>query len=266
MIQQFLNQSSWRYYELVIGPNETITHTFDDTNPNQFVIVNPNLAVLHVGIHTLPTNEKYEFKVEYNATETFGRPVGTKYIYITNTTGVKVNIQLFSLESPNFDLGILKNMNINLTDYTLQANSQISGVNAGVVLPTKDNELLSALNKVYNLLSGLNYTGDYDKSMNQTLLDIKEIVNTIKTNTSKTFLNKVNTFNHTQQNNDVFTFEYLFNDGEEATICKTNTAGVKTEILSLLSGEAIENFKIYLQAGEKITIESAAGSYRICHY
>lgn len=298
MLQQFLNQSSWRYYELTIEPGEVYTHTFDDTNPNQFVIVNPNKAVLHVGIHSMPTLERYEFKVEYNANETLGRPTGTRYIYIMNTSGVAATIQLFSLESTEFDMSILKNMNINLTDYVIQSNTQISGINAGVKIPVElpsvhianvnaiatllnnmlenDDEntlkIVSSFGTLSNLLNSINTetmeNNGYLETLSNTtqgqslaISNINNLLQKLVPQSIKYYKNNVTSFTYTPVTTEDFCFEYLFNDGDTATIKYDGT-----EILTLYKGEAIANLKISVQGGKPVTIESTNPLFRICYH
>ena len=139
MLRQFPNISSWRERDVMIAPRETKTIDYLDTNPNQFVIINPNQAILKVGISNIPRPDNYERIIEYNTTETFGRPSGTSKLYILNDSDLHISIKVFSINEP-FNIEILKNMNVNLSDYVIESNSEISGVKAGVVLPVRMDE------------------------------------------------------------------------------------------------------------------------------
>ena len=135
-ISQFTNISSWRKNDITIAPHEVFTLNFNqtNTNPNIFVINNPNQATLKIGISSIPREDSYEFKVEYNTNETMGRPIGSKNIYILNDSSITVKVTVFSIEK-EFDPAILKNMNISLEGYTIESSSEISGFKEGIVLP-----------------------------------------------------------------------------------------------------------------------------------
>lgn len=161
MIKQFNNLSSWRKEEITIEPHELYTLNYRDTMPNIFVIVNPNECNLKVGITNLPRVDSYEFKVDYNSTETVGRPIGTHNLYILNDSSAKAKIIVFSIEK-EFDPQILKNMNVSMEGYTLETAAVIQGFADGVSLPA-DPELLDSianlksvhLSNIHNALDGL---------------------------------------------------------------------------------------------------------------
>lgn len=134
MIRQFAEISSWRQHNLTIEPHEVFTLNFRDTIPNIFVVNNPNLATLKIGVTSIPREDSYEFKVEYNTTETVGRPIGTNNLYILNDSSIQVKIIVFSIEK-DFEPSLLKNMNVSLEGYTIESNSEISGIKEGVSLP-----------------------------------------------------------------------------------------------------------------------------------
>ena len=150
MIQQFNNLSSWRKEEIKIKQHELYTLNYRDTMPNIFVVVNPNVAILKIGITNLPRTGSFEFKVDYNSTETVGRPIGTHNLYILNDSSKDVTVTVFSIEQ-DFDPQILKNLNVNLQDYEIQTSALISGFKAGVAMPieseVKDNqqEIISSI-------------------------------------------------------------------------------------------------------------------------
>lgn len=153
MIQQFNDLSSWRKEEITIKKNELYTLNYRDTRPNIFVVINPNKAVLKIGITNLPRTDSFEFKVDYNSTETLGRPIGTHNLYILNDSSLDINISVFSIEQ-DFNPEILKNLNVNLQDYTLQTTSKISGFASGVRVPV-DSEVIQNQAKIISSLSNL---------------------------------------------------------------------------------------------------------------
>ena len=140
MLKQFDNLSSWREDNITVQPHETYRHYFSDTSPNMMIIVNPNSAVIKIGIGSVPTDKKYEFKVEYNTTEVVGRPIGTKYLYLYNDSSVKANLKVFSINK-EFDISALKNMNVALSDLSIETSNIIGGFEDGVSLPSGDNKI-----------------------------------------------------------------------------------------------------------------------------
>ena len=66
MLRQFNNISSWRQHVLTIEPHEVYTLNFRDTLPNIFVLHNPNMSTLKIGISSIPRSDAYEFKIEYD--------------------------------------------------------------------------------------------------------------------------------------------------------------------------------------------------------
>lgn len=136
MLRQFPEISSWRKNDITIKPHEVYTLNFRDTLPNIFVINNPNLANLKIGISAIPRPDSYEFRVEYNTTETIGRPIGTNNLYILNDSSVAVKIVVFS-DKQNFDPAILKNMNVSLEGYVIESATEISGFKEGLKLPVQ---------------------------------------------------------------------------------------------------------------------------------
>lgn len=154
MLRQFNNISSWRQHVLTIEPHEVYTLNFRDTLPNIFVLHNPNMSTLKIGISSIPRSDAYEFKIEYNTTETFGRPIGTNNIYILNDSSVPVKVTGFSIEK-EFDPALLKNMNVALDGYTIVSSSEISGVKDGVLLPVElSNDIDNSIKNMYTLLNG----------------------------------------------------------------------------------------------------------------
>ena len=152
---QFRNLSSWRKNDITISPHEVYTLNVRDTNPNIFIVTNPNMATLKIGISSIPREESYEFKVEYNTTEVLGRPMGTSYLYILNDSSIPVKITVFSIEK-EFEAGILKNMNVSLDGYTIESSSEISGIKEGVYLPIKlDQTALTLFNSQTDILNDL---------------------------------------------------------------------------------------------------------------
>lgn len=184
MLSQFDNFSSWRRDELTIQPHEVATLDFIDTTPNVFTISNPNKAFLKVGIGSIPRSDSYEFKVEYNTTETLGRPFGSKKLYIYNDSSIEVKIGVFSIQK-EFDPMILKNMNVTLDGYDIVVGTSIDSVAHGVTIPTEDkysSDIRALLDLIEKNTSAIelnadtvNVTSKYDdtgvKALIQTLID-----------------------------------------------------------------------------------------------
>lgn len=141
MISQFPEYSSWREQDINIEPYTLGTMDFLQTNPNIFVIQNPNNASVKVGISKIPTAERYEFQIEKNTTESVGRPIGTHQIYFYNDSSNEISLKVYSLES-DFDLSILNNLAINLEHLSIESgNMKLDGFAEGVSLPGGSNEI-----------------------------------------------------------------------------------------------------------------------------
>ena len=157
MIKQFPNISSWRQYEFIVKANDVYTLNFRDTLPNIFVINNPNMSFLKIGISTIPRHDSYEFKVDYNSNETIGRPVGTNNLYILNDSPVDAKITVFSIEK-EFDPTILKNMNVSMDGHTIDADITISNIVEGLILPVHDSVSKKRLDDIVSLLGSIDST------------------------------------------------------------------------------------------------------------
>lgn len=147
VLQQFPRGSTWTQSDIVINPHEVYTLNFRDTNPNIYVINNPNMSILKIGISSMPRMDSYEFKVDYNTVETIGRPIGSKNIYILNDSSVKVKVRVFSIEK-DFDPAILKNMNVSLEGYTIETGTKIEGIMNGLILPTSSPDVIEIINQL----------------------------------------------------------------------------------------------------------------------
>lgn len=201
-VEQFHNLSSWREDNLTIDPHEVGVLDLLDTAPNMFVVVNPNKALLKCAISTIPTGDNYEFKVEYNCSEVFGRPTATRKLYILNDSEVKASIKIFSVNK-EFDPTVLKNMNVNLKDYEIQTDTQIRGFAEGVSLPSGKNMI------------GYVSLSDSDKNLLSNLPNILSRTNTIdeKATTISSHLNNVKmALMGTANPTEYINLYYLLND------------------------------------------------------
>lgn len=264
MISQFNNLSSWREDNIVIEPHETYTLTFLDTNPNMFVIINPNVAMLKVSISSMPTTERFETKVEYNSTETFGRPTGTRYLYILNDSSKKISIKVFSIYG-DFDISILKNLNVSLHELSIETSSILEGFASGVSLPSGDN----TIGKV-----------GFTTAEQNLLTAIKTAINNLGWNSSKitNIINAINTLKPTIT--AVFKTDTILQSGLSATYTGTITGinfirctsgNIKISIdggasyLTINNGESINDI-IADMSSIKITANEDNSSYDLIYY
>ena len=272
---QFNDFSTWRQDTITIQPHEVGTVNFKQTTPNIFVIQNPNVALLKVGISSIPYEDKYEFKVDYNTTETIGRPFGSNNLYILNDSSMEVTILVFSIQK-EFDPTILKNMNVSLNGYTIESNSEISGVVDGVTLPVEDKNSSEAIAKlreiaqntenielnaenvtVYNdyddtdlktkidLLSTIlkNFTGCTDtgalrETIYYALTDVRKAVQSVKGNIEGTY-NKslIDLFNELEKLNYMFKgFSGADDEGLIRNSIYTQIAGLNNNITAMCGG------------------------------
>ena len=139
-MQQF-KASTWRIHDIIIEPNEVYTLDFTQTNPNMFMLQNPNPSPVRIGITRIPTANKYEFSVGANTSDTFGRPIGTGRLFLYNPSSANtLSITVYSNEM-NFDMSVLKGINVELGNVNVESSNVIGGFGAGVKLPSGDNHI-----------------------------------------------------------------------------------------------------------------------------
>lgn len=233
-VEQFHNLSSWREDNLAIDPHEVGVLDLLDTSPNMFVVVNPNKTLLKCAISTIPTPDNYEFKVEYNCSEVFGRPTATRKLYILNDSEVKASIKIFSVNK-EFDPTVLKNMNVNLKDYELQTDTMIRGFAEGVSLPSGTNHI-----------GAVSLTYDHFKAINDIKSSVSVILNSVN-NWRNANLVSIRRENITDNYNAGVYFRirinHLTNDGEN-DIKLTLTKNNKPIEVIVKSGETLNHYSI----------------------
>lgn len=139
-MQQF-KANTWRIHDIIIEPNEVYALDFMQTNPNMFMLQNPNPSPVRIGITRIPTANKYEFSVGANTSDTFGRPVGTGRLFLYNPSSANsLSITVYSNEM-NFDMTVLKGINVELGNVNVESSNVIGGFGDGVKLPSGDNHI-----------------------------------------------------------------------------------------------------------------------------
>lgn len=261
-LRQFNEYSTWRKHDVVIDPHEVYALNFNDSMPNIFVLNNPNTATLKIGISTIPRSDSYEFKVEYNTTETFGRPFGSNKIYILNDSSVEVKINIFSIEK-DFDPVLLKNMNVALEGYTLETSTIISGFDERLVLPIRlDSEVTNTIKEI------LNYVKESDETtLAKEVNEIRTILNTLLGSFSRLAMHiappstsvlhqySVPSFYYQASQVTRIHFDWLsmkhVNDGYIAINDKT--------IITIKANEMLKDFDIILNTDDRLSIGGDAG-------
>ena len=166
--------STWRVDDVIIDGNECFELDFLDTRPNMFVIQNPNPYDLKVSIANMPTPKNFEFLVGKNSTETLGRPMRTGRLYILNTGAQNIHIKVFSCDE-DFDMNILKNLNVTLGDVSVTTDGIIKGFAEGVSLPSGDNTIGRVLLNTA-IQQAIDNIKNYTKNVNDDTDMIKQIV------------------------------------------------------------------------------------------
>lgn len=268
-VEQFHNLSSWREDNLAIDPHEVGVLDLLDTSPNMFVIVNPNKALLKCAISTIPTAGNYEFKVEYNCSEVFGRPTATRKLYILNDSEVKANIKIFSVNK-EFDPTVLKNMNVNLKDYVLQTDTMIRGYADGVSLPSGKNmigyvslsdtdkqkfdDLNGKLTEIKKSILGNANATDYinlyyllNDVIAQNITEIKNKMNANVIRSNYGFYEANDTTYHTDNLADgeqYFKFDFITNDSEKDVYINLTLNDGTSKRIVLKTNETINNLEL----------------------
>lgn len=139
-MSNYNNYSSWREDRITIQAGEVKTIDFLQTSPNMFLVQNPNEAFLKVSISKIPRSNMYEFLVGQNASETLGRPMPTKHLYILNDSSKTADVTVYSVQD-TFDMNILKNLSLMVESATFETDGIVKGFQAGVSLPSGTNTL-----------------------------------------------------------------------------------------------------------------------------
>lgn len=299
MITQFPNISSWRKEEISIQAHEVFTMNFRDTNPNLFIVGNPNEAVLKISLSAVPRTNSYEFRIESNTTETFGRPIGSNNLYILNDSSVSVKLTIFSMEG-EFNPQILKNTNINVDIEKVESSAEISGFAEGISLDVHDSSVTSELLKLIKNGSASGYTNLYNllfelqtiiskfdvlnsnsvisghtnlysllnslSSLNTILSDKLDLIyaNMLGVNNAvdDNFLNKVTEFTYTAENDCTIIFKWLTNDGGSESHIKIG----ENTVFTMLVDESFTDMSFNLKSGDVITLDSTSPLYRINYH
>ena len=299
MLTQFPNISSWRKEEFSINPYDVYTLNFRDTNPNIFIVGNPNQSTLKIGLSAVPRSNSYEFKLEPNTTETFGRPIGSNNLYILNDSSITVKITVFSMEG-DFNPQILKNTNVNIDVDQLQASTIITGFGDGISLDVYDSSVTSELQKLIKSSSVSGYTNLYNLLAElQTIISKFDVLNSnsvvsghtnlfsvlnslsnlnetlgykidliysqmlgVNNNIDDNFLNNVTEFSYTAENDCTIIFKWLTNDGGSESQIKIGD----NTVFTMLVDESFTDMSFNLKAGDVISIESEQPLFRINYH
>ena len=258
----------WETNNISIEGGEVKEISLDNSKPNMFVLQNANPVDINISLSHIPTLYNYEFQVKANTTDTFGRPSSTTKVYLFNTGSVTANVKLFSVND-TFDMNILKNTNVNIdgATVTVEDNGVIKGFQAGVSLPSGNNTIgkVGLESTVNNTLNEINATLNTQKNAT---VEIDYIVGDIAdytsymakalgvTNQSTTnYKNNVSSVNINNIVSDtmIIHFNYLFNDK-----CNVDVKVGGNTLLTILSGEKLENLEFEIQGNQSLTIVKGA--------
>lgn len=153
-IKQFpdaITRASWRSVDVSLAPNELYDIGFHDTNPNIFVVQNPNEAVLKFGISKVPTHSRFEYKVEYSCTDVFGRPSGTNHLYVLNDSSLPVTFTVFSI-AKDFDPSLLKGTVVKVNLDNVETRAVLQGQAEGFIMKVHDANVYAQAQAILNKL------------------------------------------------------------------------------------------------------------------
>ena len=258
----------WETNNISIEGGEVKEISLDNSKPNMFVLQNANPVDINISLSHIPTLYNYEFQVKANTTDTFGRPSSTTKVYLFNTGSTTANVKLFSVND-TFDMNILKNTNVNIdgATVTVEDNGVIKGFQAGVSLPSGNNTIgkVGLESSVNNTLNEINSTLITQKNAT---VEIDYIVGDIAdytsymakalgvTNQSTTnYENNVSSVNINNIVSDtmIIHFNYLFNDK-----CNVDIKVGGNTLLTILSGEKLDNLEFEIQGNQSLTIVKGA--------
>ena len=241
-IRQFpesLKLSSWRTLEVTLPAHGQRDIGFYDTNPNIFMVNNPNEATLKFGISKMPTTNKYEYKINYSSSDVFGRPTGTGHLYVLNDSSIEVSFTLFSI-TMDFDPAIMKGTNVLIDLDNLETRAIIAGVNEGFKLPVDDAQTVAKLGEVVEALKS---SGGGTKSEPMYVTNSHMI---LTENTTPVTV----------------VFDWLFNDGDDANIdlVDMNSGQIENTFFIIKSGEGFADLRFEVPEGMALGVMSTNGS------
>lgn len=258
--------SDWRQQDVVIPAGQNYDVAFLDTKPNVFWILNLNNITLYASLHRTPTVELHEYEIKPMKADVFGRPLPCSRLYLLNASNVDVTITIFSAYQ-EFDISILKDLNVAIDGESFKYDGMINGVKTGVTLPVSfpdgvtmevENEELATIRaratEIRQYLENHWTDGTLVEKNSTALLTALNAVLTLMQNGVNVnnvvpdsgiytgeYLSSTGTSNIVSDSNSIISF--LTNDGE-TDILLTFTKDEDTKTLTLKSGESLENVYI----------------------
>lgn len=236
--------ATWRQEEVTVKGNELKTVTFTDSKPNMFFVHNSNDVYLLVGITKTPSEKSYEWRIEKNNSQTFGRPVPTNVIHFLNPSNKDITITMFSVYD-KFDINVLKNMMFTGDIVGDIVNDGIiKGFLSGVSLPSGTNTIGAVhVASMPTLSAGSNHIGEV--SLDSESVELLQAISEKLTPTATTdllFYEETVTTEINFANEDFVPnhMNYISNDGE-TDISVTLIIGDNSRIFTLKTGEVFSD-------------------------
>lgn len=296
-IQQFKKSSSWREQDVKVKAGSVAELDFIDTKPNLFICQNTTNEVLHISIGSIPTMYNYEFRINKNSVEPFGRPTETGKLYIYNTGSADATVKIFSIKD-TFDLNILKNFSMSVDGgMTVSTDGIVRGFQGGVQLPSGNNKIgkveidetsmalfqtmgenvdnidtnVAAI--MVNVAANLSNTNKISEDVAELVTALAGGVGGASADThlyyingdcydkTPVYLNGVESISYAATDNVTIYFNYLLNDGSDVTIDINGSS-----VLTVMSGEQITDISFKLSAGDTITVTGTSANIRAKYY
>lgn len=237
-----LRFSEWRQETVVIKSGQNYDHVFLDTKPNVFFIQNLNNSTLYLSLSRTPTVNEHEFEIKPMKSDAFGRPLPCGRLYILNASKNDVTVTIFSTYQ-EFDIGLLKDLSVDLSGLSFGYDGVITGVKTGVTLPVSFPES-----------SELSVTNPYLTTINTWLQNLYNKINNGWTNgtfvekNSSGILSKITDIltklsdsinvNITVPESDIYTGEYVDSTGTITIQSDSNS------IITLISNDGETDIKL----------------------
>lgn len=272
-LQQFHNNGKWRVDEITMEGHEVYTQTFlGSMNPNIFILSNPSRSTLKIGISTLPRSDRFEFKVEPNSTECFGRPITTGQVSILNDSDQQIKVILFSM-CDDFDPTILKNLNVILEGSQLLVSSSIDYIGNGVCMPvsvTNFSVITSLLEAIRDKKVSVAVDTVKVSNLQTTELWLEQLLTVVKnimlgrkgTLEAAHYLSNCSEEtvieNYNGSDSIAIQFDWLCNDSDQ-TLGIYNRSGL---VLTVLPHETWRDFTVEIGSGDELSISGDTPMYR----
>lgn len=136
--------TNMRQFITYIEPKSVLSHHFNDTKPNYFVVTNYGNTDVYFAVNNYPTEDLYDMKIAPGDQRIYGEPIFHSDLYILNPDSSPARVKCISVETP-FDIStfamsvMAESFGASLADVTISTDGQVKGFQAS--LPSGTNHI-----------------------------------------------------------------------------------------------------------------------------